>query len=142
MTNDIDRDIYNIVSNLKIMAEYLDKPLREKTLLRKASRFVIGKMKTNAPVDTGAMRDSIGFLPRRRAKRSVFIGPNAKGFVGIYPKMIEYGYVTKSGKRVAAKPFAKPTYEETKEQVLTNLKNEITKEFAKAGKAAQATAFF
>ena len=141
MNKDIDKQIYDIVSNLKIMAKYLDKPLREKTLLRRASKFVVNRMKEKAPVDTGEMRDSIGFKKLRRAKRSVFIGPGSKGWIGIHPKLIEYGYVNRSGNRVAAQPFVKPTYEETKGQILDNLRNEITKEFKKAGKAAEAPAF-
>lgn len=141
MSRTIDQQIYDIVGNLKIMAEYLDKPLREKTLLRRASRFAVDKMKQKAPVDTGELKNSIGFLPRRKAKRSVFIGPSSKGFIGIYPKLIEYGYISRSGKKIDARPFVKPTYEETKGQILSNLRNEITKEFKKAGKAAQSPAF-
>jgi hypothetical protein len=72
--------------------------------------------------------------------------PEPIGGITINEKDIDIVFIPllafdRSGNRVAAQPFVKPTYEETKGQILDNLKAEITKEFKKAGKAAEAPAF-
>lgn len=133
----IDQQIANIMNNATAIGTYLDKSIQAKTLLRRASKIAVTRMREKAPEDTGALSRSIGFISARRKKRSVMVGPiyGSGENAGNHAHLVEFGFIHKGGKRVEGQPFVLETYEETKGQILDNLRLEIKKEFDKAGKS-------
>lgn len=136
MATTTDQQIQNIVSNMRRISTYLDKSIQAKTLLRRASKVAVSRMKAKAPVgETGNLERSIAFIPSRRKKKSVMIGPKYGKGGGNHGNLIEFGFIHDGGKRVEGQPFVLETYDETKAQILTNLRTEIQKEFDKAGRS-------
>ena len=132
----VDQQIARVMSNAGDLMKYLDKSIQAKTLLRRASKIAVTTMKAKAPVgDTGNLERSIKFIPSRKRKKSILIGPSYGKGGGNHANLIEFGYVHPSGKRIEGQPFVLETYDETKNQILDNLRTEIKKEFDKAGKS-------
>lgn len=132
----VEQQIAGIVSNMNAISTYLDRSIQSKTLLRRASKIAVDRMRSKAPVgDTGNLERSIGFISSRRRKKSIMIGPKYGKGGGNHANLVEFGFIHSSGKRVEGQPFVLETYDETKTQILTNLQNEIKKEFDKAGKS-------
>ena len=120
----IDNEINLIVKKLKSLEFKYSAEIKTKRVLKKASRIVVDKLKDNTPVDTGELKKSMEFLPLNKSKSSVFVGPNyRKG--GSHAHLVEYGHLTKNGKRIEGNPFIFKSYEQTKGQVLVNLTNEL-----------------
>ena len=131
----IEQDIARVMGNAVDLMKYLDKSIQAKTLLRRASKVAVTTMKAKAPVgETGNLERSIKFIPSRKRK-SVMIGPSYGKGGGNHANLIEFGFVHPSGKRVEGQPFVVETDDETKGQILANLRTEIKKEFDKAGKS-------
>lgn len=132
----VDQQIARVMSNAGDLMKYLDKSIQAKTLLRRASKIAVTTMKAKAPVgDTGNLERSIKVIPSRKRKKSIMIGPSYGKGGGNHANLIEFGYVHPSGKRIEGQPFVLETYDETKNQILDNLRTEIKKEFDKAGKS-------
>ena len=132
----VDQQIARVMSNAGDLMKYLDKSIQAKTLLRRASKIAVTTMKEKAPVgDTGNLERSIKFIPSRKRKKSIMIGPSYGKGGGNHANLVEFGYVHPSGKRVEGQPFVLETYDETKNQILDNLRTEIKMEFDKAGKS-------
>jgi HK97 gp10 family phage protein len=132
----VEQQIANIVSNANAISTYLDKSIQAKTLLRRAGKIAVTAMKSKAPVgDTGNLERSIGFISSRRRKKSIMIGPRYGKGGGNHGNLVEFGFIHSSGKRVEGQPFVLETYDETKGQILDNLRAEIKKEFDKAGRS-------
>ena len=132
----VDQQIARVMSNAGDLMKYLDKSIQAKTLLRRASKIAVTTMKAKAPVgDTGNLERSIKFIPSRKRKKSIMIGPSYGKGGGNHANLVEFGYVHPSGKRVEGQPFVLETYDETKNQILDNLRTEIKMEFDKAGKS-------
>lgn len=132
----VDQQIARVMSNAGDLMKYLDKSIQAKTLLRRASKIAVTTMKAKAPVgDTGNLERSIKFIPSRKRKKSIMIGPSYGKGGGNHANLIEFGFIHPSGKRVEGQPFVLETYDETKNQILDNLRTEIKKEFDKAGKS-------
>lgn len=132
----VEQQIANIVSNANAISTYLDKSIQAKTLLRRAGKVAVRAMKSKAPVgDTGNLERSIGFISSRRRKKSIMIGPRYGKGGGNHGNLVEFGFIHSSGKRVEGQPFVLETYDETKGQILDNLRAEIKNEFDKAGRS-------
>lgn len=134
--SDIDRQIKSIVKNAEALGVYLDRAITPNGILRKATKFVIVRLKAKAPVgETGNLERSIGYIRNSRYRSKVLIGPQYGKKGGNHANLIEFGFIHHSGKRVEGQPFVLETYEETKGQILSNLRDELKKEFNKAGKS-------
>jgi len=120
----IDNDINLIIKKLNVLAEKYRGEIRSKTVLRKASKVVLNKLKDNTPEDTKGLKASMKFLTLR-SKTGVFIGPDLKDKPIPLAHILEYGRITKNGKRIEGNPFIFKSYEQTKGQVLVNLTNEL-----------------
>ncbi|HMR88483.1 MAG TPA: HK97 gp10 family phage protein [Saprospiraceae bacterium] len=132
----VDQQINNIVANMGRISSYLDKSINAKTILKRASKVAVQRMKSKAPVgDTGNLERSVGFVSARKAKGKVLIGPRYGKGGGNHANLIEFGFIHPSGKRVEGQPFVLETYQETKDQILANLRAELKKEFDKAGRS-------
>lgn len=119
-----EQEINNVLLKLGLLKNKYYQEVQEKKIFKKAGSFVVSILKSNAPVYEGNLRNSIEVLPFRRSKNAIHIGPNyRKG--GSHAHLVEYGHLTKNGKRVEGNPFTKKTYEDTKFQVLANVIKEI-----------------
>lgn len=131
----IAEEMANIIKNLYKIEDYIGKAISKKAILKRAGRIVLTTMKEKAPEDTGNLKNSITFMAFKKSKNAIYVGPqyyrkyNSMGDVantiGPHAHLVEYGWVTKKGKKVAGRPFIKQTYQATKEIVLKNLQNEI-----------------
>lgn len=120
----IDNDINIIIKKLNALQSKYSAEIKTKKVLRKAGKIVVDALKSNTPVDTGALKKSMEFLPLNKSRNSVFVGPNyRKG--GSHAHLVEYGRIAVNGKRVEGNPFIFKSYEQTKGQVLVNLTNEL-----------------
>ena len=114
---------------------------RRRSILRKGVKSFIQRAKTNAPVDSGILKNNIGTKAFRNNKNSLYAGVVLKGNAkdkmgrakdGWYARLIEYGFTQiswpdKSKKktdypasrkiRIQPKPFLRPAWEATKNQV-------------------------
>lgn len=81
-------------------------------------------------VDTGNLKNSIGLKTKTYkggrnifgivGARSGFRGPDGR-LAHKYAHLVEYGHAKKGGGTVAAKPFMRPAFEQTKGQMQTTL---------------------
>ena len=134
---------------------------RKKTILKKGLQPFIRQAKSNAPVDSGELRESIGTKTFRNNKAFVFGGVTTKKNIksvtnekitvdGFYAKFIEYGFrhiawATKGSRisnnflasfndritKVKAKPFLRPAWD-SKHEAVKKETIELTKKRVKA----------
>lgn len=135
----IEQEIKEIIDSLSIMQNEYAHEIKKKTILRRSAGVLIANLRYNSPKDTGNLSESMRVLPLYKSKSSIFVGPDYKGQkikgqeegederegIGSHAHLVEYGHITKSGKRIEGQPFIKQTYEETKHLVLRDLKTEI-----------------
>lgn len=137
MANNLTVEIKEITERLNKIAYDYGVEINKKTILKRAGKVTLLKLKENAKVDTGALRDSMAFLSFRKDKTGVYVGPRyhtttnsegeARNAIAPHAHLVEFGFISKAGNRIKGKPFIKQTYEQTKNQVLKNLENEIVK---------------
>lgn len=110
------------------LAEVTDKKVAWKSLrsaLAKGGRVIANQAKRNAPVESGALRQSIGIFSRKgkRGDRvsAVFIGPKVKNKTAIRKaqaagrdiKGIYYGHIVEQGSvHSAPAPFLRPALDQ------------------------------
>lgn len=141
----IEAQIAQISKNMDRLAAGLKKEIQEnKAIKRKASRFAIAVMKNKAPMSTkeyerkgkliqpGALKKSIAFLNLSKSQ-DVFFGPKAK--IAPHGHLAEYGFIHHKDKSfVEGKHYVRKTYDETKQQILTNLIALSKTEFERLGR--------
>lgn len=137
MAKSINVEVQEIITKLNKMAKDYGVEINNKTILKRAGKVTLQKLKSNAPVLTGNLRDAMAFLNFRKDKQGVYVGPRyhtttnsegeARNAIAPHAHLVEFGFIDKSGKRVEGKPFIKQTYEQTKGQVLANLEKEVAK---------------
>lgn len=135
MANSINLELEAITKRLKAMGREYGVEIRRKNILKRAGKVVVTTMKGKAPEDTGDLKQSVNFLNFKNDKEAVYVGSkidrkkeyDGKRPPANYAYLVEFGFVDKSGKRVEGTPFVKQTYDQTKNQVLSNLEKEIEK---------------
>ena len=114
---------------------------RRRDILRRGLESFVQKAKANAPVDSGILKNNIGIKAFRNNRTSLFAGVILKGKAkdkmgrakdGWYARLIEYGFTQiawpeRSKKvdkysadriqKIQPKPFLRPAWEATKNQV-------------------------
>lgn len=120
--------------------------------LQKSAPPLVDRMKSNAPVNSGALRDSITastrLAPRQsrlhrtqfrdqRSSAELFVGPSYNlGAGGRHAHLLEFGTV-----KMSPQPFARPAYDSDKMSLLKrveeNLKTELNKSLARMMKNAK-----
>lgn len=133
----VNIEVKDIVNKLNKMSHDIGVDINKKTILKKAGKVVLEKLKSNAPVDTGNLRDAQSFINRPKDKTGVLVGARyfsstnsegeRKNAIAPHSHLIEFGWIDKAGNRHEGKPFVKQTYEQTKNQVLSNLISEADK---------------
>ncbi|MBE7462872.1 MAG: hypothetical protein HS116_05180 [Planctomycetes bacterium] len=111
--------------------------------MRPAMKPILQAVRAGAPVYWGYLRAGIK-MRAVPSKRGVFgvqvqlpyredlpIAPNDPTY---YPASIEYGYTTKSGKHIAAKPFLRPAYDHNEANAERIFKAEVGKLIEEAWK--------
>jgi len=109
------------------MLQKYNTAISQKTILKKAGRPALTGIRNAAAEikDTGALMRSAEWI-KTKSKRSVMAGFNyRKG--GSHAHLVEFGFITRNGKRVKGRPIVKETFEATKDQVLQNLIEEMKK---------------
>lgn len=106
-----------------LLNEYLD-TRHINTFLRAGGRIVLKEMRTRVPVDTGQLKESLAMMKFKGDPNSIYIGAryysrvNIEGEnvskIGPHAHLVEFGFISRSGKRVEGKPFVKPTFTATK----------------------------
>lgn len=120
--------------------------LREEELQkakRKSGNVVKRKIKeviqAKGLVDEGDLLNSIAIITRISKHGEIFIGPRYKRRGGKgsanHAHLVEFGFMHKSGKVVAPRPFMRPGYEAAKTEALKKLSDEIEKIIKKIGNA-------
>ena len=125
--NPIPEEIRDAVKNLEKMLQKYNTAISQKTILKKAGRPALAGIRNAAAEikDTGALMRSAEWI-NTKSKRSVMAGFNyRKG--GSHAHLVEFGFITKNGKRVKGNPIVKKTFEATKDQILQNLIEEMRK---------------
>ena len=126
-----NQEIEQAVKALYTMLDKYNTAINAKTLLKKAGRPALDGIRQAAGdiKDTGALMRSAEWI-NTKSKRSVMAGFNyRKG--GSHAHLVEYGFLTKNGKRVEGNPIVKKTFEATKDQILKNLIDELSRTQAK-----------
>ena len=122
-----NQEITDIVNALEKMLKKYNTAISQKTLLKKAGRPALAGIRNAAAEikDTGALMRSAEWI-KTKSKRSVMAGFNyRKG--GSHAHLVEFGFITRNGKRVKGRPIVKDTFEATKDQILQNLIEEMRK---------------
>lgn len=137
MTNNLSVEVKEITDKLNKIAYDYGVEINKKTILKRAGKITLLRLKNNSPILTGNLRDSMAFLSFRKDKTGVYVGPRyhtttnsegeARNAIAPHAHLVEYGFISKAGNRIEGKPFIKQTYEQTKNQVLKNLEDEIVK---------------
>ncbi len=125
--NPVPEEIQEVVKNLEKMLQKYNTAISQKTILKKAGRPALTGIRNAAAEikDTGALMRSAEWI-KTKSKRSVMAGFNyRKG--GSHAHLVEFGFITRNGKRVKGRPIVKETFEATKDQVLQNLIEEMKK---------------
>jgi hypothetical protein len=125
--NPVPEQIQEVVKNLEKMLQKYNTAISQKTILKKAGRPALTGIRNAAAEikDTGALMRSAEWI-KTKSKRSVMAGFNyRKG--GSHAHLVEFGFITRNGKRVKGRPIVKETFEATKDQVLQNLIEEMKK---------------
>jgi len=125
----------------------LPKTYQSKTILkfmRYATAPLVDEIKRLAPVskkphvskygiiNPGTMRDSVGFIVMKRAKKvTAVVGIRVKGAFGgvkngFYAQWVEFGT-----KRMKARPFFRPAYDAKKDEVQERFEKDAVKTFEK-----------
>jgi HK97 gp10 family phage protein len=89
--------------------------------MRKGMKIVLEDAKQNAPVSTGALRDSlkVGAVNINRLKKSVIVQVITKLF---YARFIEYGTAL-----ISARPFMRHALEKNRAKVLSIMREDLNK---------------
>lgn len=142
-------------SELEKELEQLSKTAGRRVLrvsLQKSTPQLIQEMKARAPVDSGALRDSITASTRlatsqarkhrrmfrdERAAVELFVGPSYDlGAGGRHAHLLEFGTV-----KMSPQPFMRPSFDSDKinlfERVSKNLREELNKSLARMMKRAK-----
>jgi HK97 gp10 family phage protein len=132
------RQIAHIKEQLAKVPWHLRPDVYDK-VLRKASRKIVvaakNNVQSNGSMKSGKLQKSIKVLNRISKMGTVIVGPDYKAGAGPQAHLIEFGFVhSKSKKFVSPKPFMRPAYESTKNEVI----QEITRNFEKALKKIRA----
>lgn len=90
--------------------------------LKKAGEYLKEQIKTETPVKTGGLRDSIevSTVKTKQGRRYIEVGPNAK--TNWRAKFVEYGT-----SKMRANPFMSRTFERNKDEIQNMIKEEIKK---------------
>jgi len=94
--------------------------------LRAAAKPMLAEMKRRVFVKSGILKKSIRtriLKSRGRLPHAVFIGPwpRYKGFMEkgfYYAPLVEYGYVTKTGRHIPARPFVRSAWDHKRDDAL------------------------
>ena len=130
-------ELNHISKKLKELELEHGKAINQKTIFKRAGKVVLQKLQSNAPEDTGELKKSHAFINRRRDKTGILVGAryfsntNSEGektnATGKHSHLMEFGWIDRSGKRHEGRPYVKQSYEQTKNQVESNLIKEIDK---------------
>lgn len=125
MANSINREINEAVDQLYKMLDKYNTAINNKALLKKAGNVALKSLRQKAGdiQDTGALKRSTTWI-NTKSKRSVLAGFDYWNG-GRHAHLVEYGFVTKNGNYVPGYNLVKNTFEETKEQILKNLVEEL-----------------
>ena len=137
MAKDLKIEVADIIQRLNKIEYDYGQEINKKSLFRNAGRKVVKQLRSNAPVDEGNLRDSMAILNFKRDKTAIYAGPryhsatNSEGerrnAIGPHAHLVEYGFITRSGKRVEGRPFIKQTYNQTKAAVIATLESDVIK---------------
>lgn len=129
--NSINDEVNEAVKNLYDMLDKYNTAISKKTLLKRAGGVALSELKQQAGAikRTGNLQKSAQWI-NTRSKSSVLAGFNYRRG-GSHAHLIEFGWMTKNGKRIEGNPIVKKTYEKTKDQIVANLINEMQKTQAK-----------
>lgn len=135
-------DITRVINNLEAIGDYLDGEINAQHVFKKAAALVISEMKSNAPVDEGALQKSIQIIKTKGFNRKrVVIGPKfpmPRSYRPTnHPYLVEFGYVAPNGKYIPGTPFVKRTFDTTKNLILSTMLREIKAAFDRAGKSSR-----
>lgn len=108
--------------------ETLSAKLQRKAIAKSsriAGKLLMAAGKARAPVDTGALKQSIKVRAIKRNRRGdvgVVVGTSQREFVGdlFYGAMVEYGT-----EKMQARPYMRPAYEENKDEIISTFQREI-----------------
>ena len=123
--NSINDQINQVVDNLFTMLDRYNTSINKKTILKRAGKPAIDQLKQEARSikRTGALLRSIQWI-NTRSRNSVFAGFNYRRG-GSHAHLIEFGWITKNGNRVEGNPIVRRTYDRVKEEIFSNLVNEL-----------------
>lgn len=125
------------VREVEQLLDALPKRVGERELqkiLRRNAKPLIARGRELAPVNDGDLKKSLGTIAGRGAGRgvSVYVGPRrSSAFKGYAGHLVEFGTAprfkadgTATGS-VPARPFWRPAFEQTKDQVLAGIRLDI-----------------
>lgn len=127
-----------LLDNLKSLEKVSTQKAAVRQAMRKAAKPIIDDAKSNVPVDSGALRDSIKIgstlnKSQRKQARSTkekgavtqYLGSGGKG--ARHSHLVEFGTVDQP-----AQPFLRPAWDAGRDQYLTDLGREMEQTIAKA----------
>ncbi len=112
-----NKEVRRAIARLRDIPQALrDKVLKK--ILRSSAKPLIASAKRKVPVDTGALKKSIGIVPKIRKGGIIVIGPiNKKG--GGFGAMVELGIPSRPN--YPAQPYMRPAAMETEDQVVQKI---------------------
>ena len=123
----LQKEIDEIIAKINKIGYEYDIAINEKAIFRRAGKPAVQNLKARATERkrTGNLAGSVTFV-MRRAKRTVYIGYDYKN-KGQHGHLLEFGWTKRNGEYQPGFNLVKKTYEATKQQVFTNLTNELEK---------------
>lgn len=111
-------------------------------VMRNEGRKVIATAKAMAPVDSGDLRDSIGFITSKddKYKSTVLIGTRRNYYNHYLGVMYEFGTaprIQKNGRytgSIEPRPFMRPALDKNKESIVNGIFNGVSKIVSKLAK--------
>lgn len=133
--------ITEVINSLQsVGAEIENDRLQER--IRATSQIIIDTAKSKVPVDTGDLRDSIGFIKSKDSahKSKVLIGLQKSYYNHYLGVMFEFGTeprMVKSGAYrgiITPRPFMRPAVDQNREKVINGVKNSLLTTIAEVAK--------
>lgn len=135
------KGVGEVIKALEAIGEDIKSPELQ-GILRTEGQRVIDTAKALVPVDTGDLRDSIGYVTSKDGQNldKVLIGPRKSFYNSYLAPMFEYGTeprLIKSGAYrgiIKPKPFLRPALDQNKNAVVNGVNNGISKLVTKLAK--------
>lgn len=113
-----DLELKKANKSIKKLSKKLDDKVLKK-VIRQSTKPLINSARSTVSKRTGNLSKSIGNLPLRKAKRSVYVGPKSgkkRKYDGWYGRFVEFGT-----KHMKPRPFMGPSWDKSKGSVLRNI---------------------